>query len=593
MGLRLGLSLSDGRSLNTRTQVMRGKGLGSQALAARLAAQSDVEWAVPDQRRFALAAPNDPRYAAGQTSITPAAGQWYLHAPDDTLISPIHIERAWQVSEGSASVVVAVLDTGIRSDHPDLAGQVLAGYDFIADTATANDGNGRDSSPLDPGDWISVSDQRSSTFQDCDVDNSSWHGTQTSGLVAAATHNAIGMAGVAPQSKLLPVRVLGKCGGYDSDIIAGMRWAAGLSVSGVSDNPNPARVLNLSLGGTGTCSAAYQEAVDEVTAAGALVVAAAGNEGLAVDSPGNCSGVLAVAGLRHAGTKSGFSNLGAAVGLAAPAGNCVNTGDGETCLYPMLSLSNTGTTSPVSASYTDGDNYAVGTSFSAPLVAGTAALMLAVNPALTPAQLTAMLQASARSFPSTGTGGLPSCTEPISALQTQDECLCTTSTCGAGMLDAGAAVWAAAAAANGAVAAFTASADAPVAGDTLTLDASPSQGQAGASISRYQWTLSEGADLASFVGASTGATAQLQIKATGLVKVTLTVTDANGLSASTEHIVARAASSSGSGSDSSSSGGGGAWNPLWGGLLLLAVWALPGRRAALCRAALRHGGQRI
>jgi len=251
------------------------------------------------------------------------------------------------------------------------------------------------------------------------------------------------------------VRVLGKCGGYDSDIMAGMRWAAGLAVPGVPSNPTPARIINMSLGAEGVCEAIYADVVAQVTAAGALVVASAGNAaGHAVGAPANCPGVLAVAGLRHVGNKVGFSNLGPEVALSAPGGNCVNTTLGSPCVYPILSTTNAGTTVATTSTYTDSYNAAVGTSFSAPLAAGTAALMLSARPDLAPAQLAQILRATARAFPTTGGDNgdgsiVPACTAPKYDLQgnpvDQLQCYCTTSTCGAGMLDAGAAVQAAAA----------------------------------------------------------------------------------------------------------------------------------------------------
>ena len=145
------------------------------------------------------------------------------------------------------------------------------------------------------------------------------------------------MASVTRNVRLVPVRVLGKCGGQDSDIIAGMLWAAGISVPGAPANPNPARVLNMSLGGAGACSSAYVDAITQINALGAVVVVAAGNDtGHAVGTPGNCPGVITVAGLRHIGTKVGFSDLGPEVSIASPGGNCVNTGATDPCLYPIL-----------------------------------------------------------------------------------------------------------------------------------------------------------------------------------------------------------------------------------------------------------------
>jgi serine protease len=527
LGRRLGLALSDGRGLGPRMQVLRASGLDSATLARRLAADANVEWAVEDQRQFALAAPNDPLYPDGAGGSTPSVGQWYLRAPTGLQVSGINIEAAWAQTTGNASLVVAVLDTGIRAEHPDLAGKTLPGYDFVgysgvASVATANDGDLDDADPSDPGDWITSAENSSGEFRDCGVDNSSWHGTQVAGLIGAATDNGIGMAGSGRDVKVLPVRVLGKCGGYVSDIVAGMRWAAGLSVAGVAANPHPARVLNLSLGGSGPCSAAYADAVAEVIAAGVTVVAAAGNEGLAVGAPANCSGVIGVAGVRHVGTKVGYSSLGPEVTLSAPAGNCVNLSGA--CLYPLLTTTNAGTTSPTSSSYSNSANYSVGTSFSSPLVAGTVALMLSANPALTPAQVTTALKATARPFPTTGgDDGTAACQAPGSVAQ-DDECYCTTSTCGAGLLDAGAAV----AAAQGTLAGFSFSASSVLVGDSVTLDASASTVASGRSISSYLWEVASGASLVQFNSATNASTATLATLGAGTASVRLTVTDSAG-----------------------------------------------------------------
>ncbi|HZT55794.1 MAG TPA: S8 family serine peptidase, partial [Burkholderiaceae bacterium] len=307
---RLGLSLVDGRPIGARAQVVKAVGMSSQALAERLAAQSDVEYAVVDARKYALAAPNDPLYAA-HPSTSPAVGQWYLRAPTSStivntgsVVSALDAEAAWGVTTGSSSVVVAVLDTGVRPDHPDLAPKLRPGYDFVR-ADISSDGDGADADPSDPGDF------------GCGDATSSWHGTQTAGLIGAATNNAIGMAGTGRDVMLLPVRVLGCGGGYDSDIQAAMLWAGALSASPVA-NPFPAKVLNLSLGAAGACSASYRDVVGQLNNAGVVVVAAAGNDGLAVGTPANCPGVIAVAGLRHAGTKVGYSDLGPEIALAAP-----------------------------------------------------------------------------------------------------------------------------------------------------------------------------------------------------------------------------------------------------------------------------------
>jgi serine protease len=461
LGLRLQLPLRAGASVSDLAHVVLGGGLTSAELARRLEQQPDVEWAVPDEHRRIVAAPNDPLYRRGMPGNGPAAGQWYLREPSGDVRSSLNMEPAWAVTTGSPEVVVAVVDTGVRYEHPDLlwaavGGNLLPGYDMVSDTAVANDGDGRDADASDPGDWVTRAElgQRDGAFYHCtdSAEASSWHGTQLSGLVAALSNNGVGMAGVGPSLRVLPVRVLGKCGGYDSDIIAGMRWAAGLSVPGVPANPNPARVINLSLGGDGSCSRAYQQAIDQISAQGAVVVAAAGNStGHAVAAPANCGGVIAVTGLRHVGTKVGFSSLGPEVAIAAPGGNCVNTAANAACLYPILTTSDSGTTLPVSSIYTDSYNASVGTSFSAPLVAGVAALVLSVQPSMMAEQVRHLLQATARPFPPPGSvassADVPECIAPRSSGPGQSvdqlECYCTTTTCGAGMIDAGAALQAA------------------------------------------------------------------------------------------------------------------------------------------------------
>ncbi|MEK8047256.1 S8 family peptidase [Ideonella margarita] len=524
MGNRLGLTLSDGRAIAARTQVVKSAVLDSRSLAAKLAADSDVEWAVVDQRRFATTAPNDPLYAGSQTSTTPVVGQWYLRAPSGEVKSSLDIETAWNVTQGSTSVVVAVLDTGVRKDHPDLTSKLLDGYDFVSDSDTANDGGGRDADASDPGDWITTSENTAGVFKDCGVSNSSWHGTAVSSLVGAATNNGVGMAGVAPNVKILPVRVLGKCGGYDSDIIAGMRWSAGFSVAGVPTNANPARVLNLSLGSSGACSAAYQDAVTAVTAAGVVVVAASGNEGLAVGVPANCSGVISVAGVRHTGTKVGFSNLGPENSIAAPAGNCVNaTG---ACLYPLIAATNTGTTVPSTNSYFTSFAYELGTSFASPLVAGTAALMISANSSLTPSDVKALMRSTARAFPTTGAdAGVGTCQAPSATAQ-DSECYCTTSTCGAGLLNAGAAV--VAAAPQTPTVAMVLSATVVSQGSSVTIDASGSSAVSGSTISSYAWSITNGSSAAQFTTGTTGSSVSLLGTGVGSVTVSLTVTDSQG-----------------------------------------------------------------
>jgi serine protease len=590
MGARLGRTLHAGGAVGRRSQVVRAVGVDAATLARELAADPDVEFAEPNGRKRAFTAPNDPLYAAAATGVRPRgpdSGQWYLRAPAGAVVSAIDIEAAWARTQGSAGVVIAVLDTGVRPDHPDLGGRLLPGYDFVSNATVANDGNGRDADPTDPGDWVTAAEARTSTFSGCSASNSSWHGTSTASLVGASTNDGVGMAGTAPGVRILPVRVLGKCYGTDSDIQAGMLWAAGISVAGVPDNPTPAKVLNMSLGGSGACSASYQSVVDQVLARGAVIVAAAGNSaGGPVGVPGNCRGVISVLALRHVGTKVGFSDLGNEIAIAAPGGNCVNTGSNEPCLYPILAASNTGTQGPLSATWTDSYNISVGTSFSSPLVAGTVGLMFSAQPALTPAQVRSALQATARPFPSLGgdNGSDPTpvtqCVAPNSSVQ-QLQCYCNTAYCGAGMLNAGAAV----AEVAGLVAKITVLSANPTAGTAVQLDSAGSSTASGRSVVAWSWTLVDGGGIASsFSSATNAATAVVTPAAAGSFTVRLTVTDDLGLSASTDLVVSVAASAVTPSATPTApaatggSSGGGAMSAGW--LLLLASAVLALRRSS-------------
>jgi serine protease len=587
LSARLALPLRDGRVLGARTQGLRGQGLSSSALAARLAALPDVEWAVPDQRRRLNAVPNDPLFAASN-SISPAAGQWYLRAPDSTLVSAINAVGAWEQTHGSASITVAVLDTGVRFDHPDLlrvslGGKLYDGYDFVTDLSVANDGSARDSDASDPGDWLNQNE--------CDpgdpaqAEPSSWHGTQTAGLIGAATDNGLGMASVGRQVMLLPVRVLGKCGGYDTDIIPAMRWAAGLSADPVI-NAHPARVINMSLGSSGTCDAAgknqaYVDVFKELVGAGVTVVVAAGNDtGHAIGVPANCAGAIAVTGVRHAGTKVGYSNIGPEAAIAAPAGNCVNLSGA--CLYPLLTTTNSGRTTPGANTYSDSSNYSVGTSFAAPIVAGTVGLMLSVDASLSPAQVKALLQSSARAFPSSGSGAeVTACRAPDGTDQL--ECYCTTSTCGAGLLDAAGAITAVKALVTPPVAAIAVAPTAPIVGDAITLSAAASTASGDRTITGYQWTITAGGTIAAFSGATNAATASLVTSGAGSVTVSLAVTDSIGQSTSTSStFIVAAAPVVVTPPSADGGGGGGAMGPGWlAGLVLaiVALWRTRPRRA--------------
>ncbi|MEX8496614.1 S8 family peptidase [Leptothrix ochracea] len=548
LGVRLGLALKDGRTLGPDTQVIFAQGLSSEALAQRLRTDPAVAWAAPDQRRFLAVAPNDSLYGPGQPSpVTPTVGQWYLRAPTSAEPAGIDVETAWDMAlpllSSRPAVVVAVLDSGVRLDHPDFSGKLLSGYDFVDQDygptgnplgtfITAGDNDGWDADPSDPGDWVTSADSLGSgVLSGCPVSDSSWHGTQTTGIVGAATNNGIGMASVGSSLQVLPVRVMGKCGGWDSDIIAGMRWAAGLSVPGVPQNTHPARVLNLSLGSAGACAASYQAVAAELNALGVMIVASAGNDSLAVNAPANCPGVLAVGALRQMGSKAGYSSLGPEVVVSAPGGNCVNaTG---TCLYPILSTTNGGKQTPGLNGYSDGDLApALGTSFSAPQVAGTVGLMLSVNPALDSAQVAQILGQSARTFPASGDPTIVACTAPGTlAGQEQNECYCTISTCGGGMLDAGAAVQDALMRISHQPLARIGLLPSPLlVGQSVVLNGATSIAPVGATITSYRWQITDGQNRVQWLTAqaTTTATPTLKILSAGAFSVSLTVTDSTG-----------------------------------------------------------------
>lgn len=554
LGARYGLSAGMVSQPGQDLHVMRASGLGSETLAARLAQDPDVEYAVPDRIKKIRAVPNDPLYGF----------QWYLQPPDGTRPAATNAQTAWDLTGGSSKVVVAIVDSGVRLDHEDLAPRLVPGYDFITDNLNANDGqNGRDADPTDTGDYVTQADRNNPTLRalcgTLDIQNSSWHGTQVAGIVAAESNNSRGVAGMGGLSRILPIRALGKCGGFDSDILAGMRWAAGLSVPGVPANPNPARVINLSLGSEGSCSAVYRAVIAEIRAAGTLVVAAAGNESGAVDEPANCPGVLAVAGIRHTGTKVGYSSYGAEVGISAPAGNCVNILSGQPCLYPFINPTNQGSTTPAANTYTGTSDSTVGTSFAAPLVAGTAALMLAANPALSETDLARLIKTNATAFPVDAT--LPVC--PFTSMDSQ--CNCTTTTCGAGMLNTHAAVAAAVA-----LTLPTASIGVPasrVAGTAFMLDASASTAPTGSTLVAWKWSQISGPGTGSFSSDSV-ANPSFTAPVAGTYVVGLTVTETNGHQASSQaSFEVQAAPPA-----KSSGGGGGAMDP--GGLIVLFCLAL-------------------
>lgn len=441
---------------------------------------SSVEFAEPDRIMHPTATtPADPGYLPNQ---------WHYFAPAGSNLGGADLPDAWDVTRGSASITVAVIDTGYRQ-HADL-GRVLPGYDFVADISRANDGNGRDNDAQDPGDWVAANECGADTH----ASKSSWHGTYVAGLIAALMNNGIGGTGVAPDVGILPVRVLGKCGGLSSDIADGMRWAAGLSVPGAPVNPTPAHVLNMSLGGPGACSATFQSAVDTIVNAGKVIVVATGNGGTTdVNQPANCDGVLAVTAHSIDGERSSYADVGTQTTISAPGGDA-SAG--------VFSLSNTGTTIPLADTYAIG----AGTSAAAPHVAGVVALMLSVNHPLTPAQVKSYLQSSARAFPA-GT-------------------YCTTSgigLCGSGLLDSAGALHAIPAAPPAVVVTSPSQVVAP---NTTVSLAGGATAEPPGNIKTYSWTQLTGAAVGVINNADT-ANATFTSPATGTYSFILTATDSN------------------------------------------------------------------
>jgi serine protease len=492
-------------------QIQPGAGESLASTLAKLKADPAVEFAEADQRRYPHALPNDPLFT----------GQWYLQSAQPAAIDAL---TAWDTTTGRADIVIADIDTGIRFDHPDLRSstvdRLLPGYDFISDVAVANDGDGRDADASDPGDWVTTQDTQNPTFQGCTVENSSWHGTRTAGILGAIANNSTGISGITWQAKILPVRALGKCGGLDSDILDGMRWAAGLHVSGVPDNTHPAQVINMSLGGSGSCTMAEQTVINEVVAKGVVIVVSAGNEGGPVDSPANCVGVAGIAGLRNVGTKVGFSSLGPEVALSAPGGNCVNTSGA--CLFSIDTTVNTGTTTAAGSDYTNQLNPNLGTSFSAPIVSATAALMFGINGNLSPAALIARLKEGSKPFMASTDPTVPNCHVPTSSTDLQTtECNCTNQTCGAGMANAAGAVKAA----LRPIAAVTVP-TAVTQGQNVVLKGTGSAAACGHTLSTYAWT-NLTSNTNAIMNANT-ATATVVAPASGSFTVRLTVTDDAG-----------------------------------------------------------------
>ena len=422
------------------------------ALLSSIQADPEVEYAEPDLLLKPMSIPNDSRYNE----------QWHFFEST----AGINLPAAWDITQG-ATAIVAVLDTGVRP-HSDLAANLLPGYDMISDLSIAQDGNGRDADASDPGDWAPAG----ACGTGSSASTSSWHGTHVAGTVGAVGNNSTGVAGVAYAAQILPVRVLGRCGGYTSDIADGIIWAAGGSVSGVPVNNQPADVINLSLGGPGSCGITQQNAINTARSLGSTVVVAAGNENVnaANSNPANCNGVVAVAAVNRTGSKASYSNYGSVVDVAAPGGQTNITANG------ILSTLNAGSTGPGIDSYA----FYQGTSMATPHVAGVAALLYSVSPGITPDEVELILKSSSRAFPG----------------------IC--SQCGSGIIDAAAAVMSTGA---------TAPAPDPVA-DTLLINGISKTSLQGAAGSTLMFTLEVPVGATNLVFALSGGTgdADLYVK---------------------------------------------------------------------------------
>jgi subtilisin family serine protease len=348
----------------------------ARRIADELVTRGLVASAEIDGVKVSTVVPNDPRFSE----------QWYLQTPGSS--TGIDLPSAWSITRGSSNVVVAVIDTG-RLDHPDLSGRLADGYDFSSRTRDSKDGDGWDADESDNGDWSEENHPEYTCTVGQSFQPSTWHGTHVAGIIGANADNSFGIAGIAPGVRVQHVRVLGTCGGRTSDEAAAIRWAAGLAVPGVPLNPTPARVINLSLGSATACQTVEQSAIDDAVAAGSVVVVAAGNSGFDLDAnafaPANCRNVITVGAVRSDGSRAAYSNYGSTVDVAAPGGP-----------GGILSLANGGQRSP-DTNWTYG--YKQGTSMSTPVVSGVVALLLSANPNLTAAQVESILKSSARPFP--------------------------------------------------------------------------------------------------------------------------------------------------------------------------------------------------
>lgn len=320
----------------------------------RLSMHPEVEYAEPNFLRQATRVPNDPNFPV----------QWHYRL--------INLPDAWDITTGSDQVIVAVIDTGVLVNHPDLNARFVAGFDFISNPVTANDGDGIDANANDAGD---DSRKQSSTF----------HGTHVAGTIGAVTNNGTGVAGVTWQTRIMPLRVLGVGGGTGADIAQAIRYAAGLSNSSGRLPARRANVINMSFGGRGM-DQTEQNAILAARNQGVIIVAAAGNNNSGgFFSPASLDGVISVAAVDLNSQKAPYSNFGPKIDVAAPGGDTSADLNGDRRPDGILSTLGTDAGTFTYAFYQ-------GTSMAAPHVSGIIALMLAVNPDLTPTDIDQVLE---------------------------------------------------------------------------------------------------------------------------------------------------------------------------------------------------------
>jgi serine protease len=330
-------------------------------LIKKLRSRGDVTIAEPNYRRHPTVIPNDEFYPI----------QW--HYPR------INLPEAWESTTGSPDTIVAVIDTGVLRNHPDLQGSlpsaVGSGYDFIRLPSISADGDGIDPFWDDPGDGGG--------------NPSSFHGTHVSGTIAAATNNFTGVSGINWNATIMPLRVLGVGGGFSYDIQQAVRYAAGLPNDSGTVPPQRADVMNLSLGGGGS-SLSEQQTYLEARNEGVIIVAAAGNDDSQIPSyPAAYDGVVSVSATDYVNNRAQYSNFGATIDVAAPGGEIPADVNGDGYVDGVLSTLGEDIGPGIEFIY----RFYQGTSMASPHVAGVASLMKGIDPDLTPDEFDMMLAA--------------------------------------------------------------------------------------------------------------------------------------------------------------------------------------------------------